>query len=132
MPTRFYHLAPDGTNKEGQGAAKKSRMGNKATSQHQEHAIAESKTRRGSMDKASVLGDTIRYLKQLQEKIKALEDQVAKRRVESAVLLNKPDDVDVRGQSDETLPEIEASVPEDHPDQDTLREPEGNSGESSF
>ncbi|RWV98732.1 hypothetical protein GW17_00038402 [Ensete ventricosum] len=40
----------------------------------------------GKMDKASVLSDAIKYLKQLQENVKALEDQVAKRNVDSAVL----------------------------------------------
>lgn len=41
------------------------------------------------MDKASVLGDAIKHLKQLQEKVRSLEDQVAKKSIESAVLLNK-------------------------------------------
>ncbi|WOK99216.1 transcription factor bHLH18-like [Canna indica] len=74
------------------------------------------------MDKASVLGDAVKYLKQLQEKVKALEDEVAKRNVESAVLVKKSkmcgdengsstcdEEVDA-GQCGEPLPEIEARV----------------------
>lgn len=38
------------------------------------------------MDKASVLGDAIRYVKQLQENVKTLEEQVVMKKVESAVL----------------------------------------------
>ncbi|PKA49695.1 Transcription factor bHLH25 [Apostasia shenzhenica] len=40
-------------------------------------------------DKASVLGDAIKYLKALQEKVKGLEEQAARRTVESAVLVKK-------------------------------------------
>ncbi|KAJ6813633.1 transcription factor bHLH18-like [Iris pallida] len=42
------------------------------------------------MDKASVLGDAIKYMKQLQEKVKQLEEQATERAVESVVLVNKP------------------------------------------
>lgn len=41
------------------------------------------------MDKASVLGDAIKYLKTLQEKVKSLEEQAANRTVESATLVKK-------------------------------------------
>lgn len=41
------------------------------------------------MDKASVLSDAIKYLKQLQDKVMNLEDQLAKRSIESAVLVRK-------------------------------------------
>ncbi|ONK60104.1 uncharacterized protein A4U43_C08F14280 [Asparagus officinalis] len=41
------------------------------------------------MDKASVLGDAIKYLKQLQEKVKTLEEQSEPKKVESAVLVEK-------------------------------------------
>nr|QOJ43715.1 bHLH transcription factor [Dracaena cambodiana] len=41
------------------------------------------------MDKASVLGDAINYLKQLQEKVKTLEEQSAQKPVESTVLVKK-------------------------------------------
>ncbi|XP_072991396.1 transcription factor bHLH18-like [Typha latifolia] len=73
--------------------------------QNQDHIIAERKRREKlsqrfialsaivpglkKMDKASVLGDAIKYLKQLQEKVQALEDQAVKRTVESAVIVEK-------------------------------------------
>lgn len=41
------------------------------------------------MDKASVLGDTIKYLKQLQERVKTLEEQAAKKTMESIVIVKK-------------------------------------------
>lgn len=54
------------------------------------------------MDKASVLGDAIKYLKQLQDKVVNLEDQVAKRSIESAVLVKKTQLlVDGEGEGDE-------------------------------
>lgn len=72
------------------------------------------------MDKASVLGDTIKYVKQLQERVKALEEQTKKRTVESFVFVKKsqfPGDDDSSscdenfdGRSDEALPEIEIKV----------------------
>lgn len=45
--------------------------------------------RLAKMDKASVLSDAIKYLKQLQDKVKNLEDQLAKRSNESTVLVRK-------------------------------------------
>uniref|UniRef100_A0A804IGW6 BHLH domain-containing protein n=1 Tax=Musa acuminata subsp. malaccensis TaxID=214687 RepID=A0A804IGW6_MUSAM len=69
------------------------------------------------MDKASVLGDAIEYLKRLEEQVKSLEDQVAKRQAEKAVLVKKSrlcaDDDD--SSSDEhpcggPAPQIEARV----------------------
>jgi hypothetical protein len=72
------------------------------------------------MDKASVLGDAIKYVKQLQEQIKGLEDDARRRPVEAAVLVKKSQlSVDDDGSScDENfvggeagaLPEIEARV----------------------
>lgn len=41
------------------------------------------------MDKASVLGDAVSYVKKLQERVKTLEDQAAKKTVESTVPLKK-------------------------------------------
>lgn len=78
----------------------------KRTSAHNhEHIMAERKRRENlsqrfielsaivpglkKMDKASVLSDAIKYLKQLQDKVKNLEDQLAKRSNESAVLVRK-------------------------------------------
>ncbi|KAB2036898.1 hypothetical protein E1A91_D03G035200v1 [Gossypium mustelinum] len=74
------------------------------------------------MDKASVLGDAIKYVKQLQERLKVLEEQTKKRTVESVVFVKKcqllsADDESSSceensdGQSsDAALPEIEAKV----------------------
>ncbi|CAI0430701.1 unnamed protein product, partial [Linum tenue] len=41
------------------------------------------------MDKASVLGDAIKYLKQLQERVQTLEEQASKKTMESVVYVNK-------------------------------------------
>jgi len=41
------------------------------------------------MDKASVLGDGIKYLKELQERVKYLEEQTKKRTVEAVVFVKK-------------------------------------------
>nr|WAK86114.1 transcription factor bHLH68 [Nothapodytes nimmoniana] len=73
------------------------------------------------MDKTSVLGDAIKYLKELQERVKKLEEQVAKQTMESVVFVKKSqlfldeeegssDENVVAGSSDEPLPEIEARV----------------------
>jgi len=43
------------------------------------------------MDKASVLGDAIKYVKGLKERLAVLEEQSKKTREESVVVLNKPD-----------------------------------------
>lgn len=42
------------------------------------------------MDKASVLGDAIKYVKGLQERLKLLEEQNKNGAVESVVVVNKP------------------------------------------
>lgn len=70
------------------------------------------------MDKASVLGEAIKYLKQMQEKVSALEEeQNRKRTVESVVIVKKSrlsSDAEDSSSSetgdtfDEALPEIEA------------------------
>jgi len=70
------------------------------------------------MDKASVLGESIKYLKQLQEKVSALEEeQNRKRTVESVVTVKKSQlsndaedssSSETGGTLDEVLPEIEA------------------------
>ncbi|CAJ1961414.1 unnamed protein product [Sphenostylis stenocarpa] len=103
-------------------------------SQPQDHIIAERKRREKlsqrfialsalvpdlkKMDKASVLGEAIKYLKQMQEKVIALEEeQNRKRTVESVVTVKKSqlsDDAEdsstseTGGTLDEALPEIEA------------------------
>ena len=73
------------------------------------------------MDKASVLGDAIKYLKQLQERVKTLEEQTKKKNTESVILVKKSQVFDDGANSstdekfstipyDEPLPEIEARV----------------------
>ncbi|KAK8495215.1 hypothetical protein V6N13_028970 [Hibiscus sabdariffa] len=73
------------------------------------------------MDKASVLGDAINYMEQLQERLKVLEEQTKKRTIESVVFVKKSQlSVDDGSSSckdnsegrstDEALPEIEARV----------------------
>ncbi|KAF4383661.1 hypothetical protein F8388_014161 [Cannabis sativa] len=75
------------------------------------------------MDKASVLGDAIKYMKQLQERVKILEEEMRKRNMESVVFVRKFQliaDKDSNSPSyssdenyssfDEPLPEIEARV----------------------
>ncbi|RWR84889.1 transcription factor bHLH18-like protein [Cinnamomum micranthum f. kanehirae] len=73
-------------------------------------------------DKASVLGDAIKYVKQLQDKVKTMEEQTLKKTVESVVFIKKSQlcgdddlsssDENFDGHSDEPLPEIEARVSE--------------------
>lgn len=71
------------------------------------------------MDKASVLGDAIKYLKQLQERVKTLEEQTKKKNMESVVFVKKSrlftdgdnstsDKNSSSDPLDEPLPEIEA------------------------
>ncbi|KAG6496739.1 transcription factor bHLH25-like [Zingiber officinale] len=60
-------------------------------------------------DKASVLSDTIKHLKQLQEKVSFLEDQTAKKTIESAVWVKKAHLRHDDGIS-ELLPKIEAKM----------------------
>lgn len=107
-------------------------------SQNQDHILAERKRREKlsqrfialskivpglkKMDKASVLSDAIKYVKQLQDQVKGLEDEARRRPVEAAVLVKKSqlsaDDDDgsscdenfVGAEAAGTLPEIEARV----------------------
>ncbi|XP_022762233.1 transcription factor bHLH25-like [Durio zibethinus] len=113
--------------------AKRVSTGNRI-SQTQDHIMAERKRREKlsqkfialsaivpglkKMDKASVLGDAIKYLKQLQEKVKTLEEQTRKKSMESVVFVKKSqlfdDNEDFSSDEnfsypfDEPLPEIEA------------------------
>ncbi|XP_062177025.1 transcription factor bHLH25-like [Alnus glutinosa] len=104
-------------------------------SQAQDHIMAERKRREKlsqrfialsaivpglkKMDKASVLGDAIKYLKQMQEKVKTLEEQSRKKNIESVVFVRKSQllvdgDNSTSNENlssdplDEHLPEIEA------------------------
>ncbi|KAL0343427.1 UNVERIFIED_CONTAM: Transcription factor [Sesamum angustifolium] len=66
-------------------------------------------------DKTSVLGDAIKYLKYLQERVKMLEEKATMKTMESVVLVKKSqmmdDDYEKKGNSNEQpLPEIEARV----------------------
>ncbi|XP_054790526.1 transcription factor bHLH25-like [Prosopis cineraria] len=104
-------------------------------SQPQDHIIAERKRREKlsqrfialsalvpglkKTDKASVLGDAIKYLKQLQEKVRLLEEeQSRKSTVESVVVVKKTQILaneshcssDSGDHSEEPLPEIEARI----------------------
>ncbi|OVA07341.1 Myc-type [Macleaya cordata] len=130
------NYAPKGIN---QGYKRAASSTTTKTSYTQDHIMAERKRREKlsqrfialsaivpglkKMDKASVLGDAIKYLKQLQEQVKTLEEQTAKKPVESVIFVRKTqlqaDDNDssssdenssVTGCSDEPLPEIEARV----------------------
>ncbi|KAJ0967737.1 hypothetical protein J5N97_024654 [Dioscorea zingiberensis] len=93
---------------------------------YQDHIIAERKRREKlsqrfialsalipnlkKMDKASVLGDAIKYLKQLQDKLKTLEEQATRKKLESAVLgKTTPNGDHNSGQGN---PEIEAKQTE--------------------
>ncbi|KAI0525246.1 hypothetical protein KFK09_004639 [Dendrobium nobile] len=107
------------------------------SSHNQDHILAERKRREKlsqrfialsaivpglkKMDKASVLGDAIKYLKTLQDKVKTLEEQTAKRTVETAVLVKKShiaaEEENEASSSDENfggdqsqLPEIEVKL----------------------
>jgi hypothetical protein len=75
------------------------------------------------MDKTSVLGEAVKYLKTLQERVKTLEEQSTGQTIESVVLVKKSqllleDEAVVSASSDENfvpgssepLPEIEARV----------------------
>ncbi|KAJ8769002.1 hypothetical protein K2173_023997 [Erythroxylum novogranatense] len=104
---------------------------NTKLSQSQDHIIAERNRREKlsqrfialsaivpglkKMDKVSVLGDAIKYLKQLQEKVKTLEEQTKKKTMESVVTVKKSqllanDDISSSSKEplEEILPEIEA------------------------
>ncbi|KAF5454308.1 hypothetical protein F2P56_023984 [Juglans regia] len=129
---------------ENQNHAPKASQGNKRAgsvtrsthSNAQDHIMAERKRREKlsqrfialsaivpglkKMDKASVLGDAIKYVKELQERVNLLEEQTKKRTVESFVSVKKSQlstdddtsscDENFEGRSDEALPEIEARI----------------------
>ncbi|XP_022740204.1 transcription factor bHLH18-like [Durio zibethinus] len=102
----------------------------------QDHVIAERKRREKlsqmfislsalipglkKMDKASVLGDSIKYMKQLQERVATLEEQVAKQTVKSVIFVKKTQiyaddetsssDENFDSQPNKPFPEIEARV----------------------
>lgn len=95
---------------------------------YQDHIIAERKRREKlsqrfialsamipnlkKMDKASVLGDAIKYVKQLQEKVKTLEEQVVTKKVDSAVLGQTNPNGDGDDNSSQANPNIEVKQTE--------------------
>ncbi|XP_017255148.1 transcription factor bHLH18 [Daucus carota subsp. sativus] len=101
---------------------------NARLSQAQDHIMAERKRREKlsqrfialsalvpglkKMDKASVLGDAIKYLKQLQERVKALEEQTRRKSTESVAFANNSSsDNHAAGiPAEEPLPEIEVRI----------------------
>ncbi|KAK4843465.1 hypothetical protein QYF36_008358 [Acer negundo] len=111
----------------------------RTTLQAQDHVIAERKRREKlsqhfialsallpglkKTDKASVLGDAIKYLQKLQERVKTLEEKTAKMTMESMIIVKKShmaicSDGDETSSTDENfdsklyLPHIEARVSE--------------------
>ncbi|XP_004511795.1 transcription factor bHLH25-like [Cicer arietinum] len=99
------------------------------STQAQEHVMAERKRREKltrsfialsalvpglkKMDKASVLGDAIKYVKQLKERLQSLEEQGTKKKAiivkRSFILPDDNNDIE-SSKSNQTLPEIEVRV----------------------
>ncbi|KAF8377439.1 hypothetical protein HHK36_030816 [Tetracentron sinense] len=129
-----YHVT-----KAGQGT-KRTSTATRSPSQSRDHIIAERKRREKlserfialsaiipglkKMDKTSVLGEAIKYVKLLQEQVKTLEEKTVKKTMESVVVVKKSrllvddesctSDENMTGCSDELLPEIEARVSDTH------------------
>ncbi|CAI9102130.1 OLC1v1000350C2 [Oldenlandia corymbosa var. corymbosa] len=140
-PGPFPNLE-DATKKSGKKPAKKSGGRVRPPSQTYDHIIAERKRREQlsqrfvalsaivpglkKMDKTSVLGDAINYLKYLQERVKTLEEQAKKQTMESVVVvkrshvliedegssdeMNGPDEQQPQQEQQQSLPEIEAKL----------------------
>ncbi|XP_043714300.1 transcription factor bHLH18-like [Telopea speciosissima] len=129
-----YYMNQNHGSKACQGI-KRSLPTSRPTSHTHEHVIAERKRREKlsqrfialsaivpglkKMDKVSVLGDSVRYLKHMQERVKVLEEQAKKKTMESVVVVKRTqisadyDSSSSSGEnfsSDEPLPEIEARV----------------------
>lgn len=103
---RSNHVSPDmRISKFAAGNRHSNQAPNKGSGNSQDHIMAERKRREKlsqrfialsaivpglkKMDKASVLGDAIKYVKQLQDRIKALEQQPPEGTVQSVVYLKK-------------------------------------------
>ncbi|KAG6529894.1 hypothetical protein ZIOFF_012111 [Zingiber officinale] len=124
--------------------SKTSSAAKRMSGQNHEHIMAERKRREKlsqrfielsaivpglkKMDKASVLGDAIKYLKQLQDKVVNLEDQVAKRSIESAVLVKKTQLlVDGDGDDDDDDDDDDTSSSDGNSEEDQRRLSSGGS-----
>jgi hypothetical protein len=113
------------------GEPAKSPAPTRPTSQNQDHILAERKRREKlsqrfialskivpglkKMDKASVLGDAIKYVKTLQDQVKGMEEVAQRRPVEAAVLVKKSQltaDDDDGSSCDENFEGGEAGLPE--------------------
>ncbi|XP_038970553.1 transcription factor bHLH25-like [Phoenix dactylifera] len=118
-----------------QQGSKMIKTGSMPSQAHDEHVIAERKRREKlslrfielsavipglkKRDKASVLEEAAKYVKQLEARVKTIEDQTAKRTVESVVLVRKSKlSADADGSSssgcpaEKPLPDIEAMLSE--------------------
>ncbi|CAN1777353.1 Transcription factor bHLH25 [Linum perenne] len=74
------------------------------------------------MDKASVLGDAVKYVKHLEEKIKQLEEQSNKRSMESVVMVNRYELIEAE------MNHQYCSNPDDHDDNDDNNEEKKKKG----
>lgn len=64
-------------------------------------------------DKASLLGGAVDYLKQLEEKVKVLEEQATRKTTESTILLKNShaiSNIASSADDNETLPKVEATL----------------------
>ncbi|VAH94846.1 unnamed protein product [Triticum turgidum subsp. durum] len=112
-------------------AAEPARAPSRPAAQNQDHILAERRRREKlserfialskivpglkKMDKASVLGDAIKYVKTLQEQVKGMEEVARRRPVESAVLVKKSQlaaDEDDGSSCDENFEGADAGLPE--------------------
>lgn len=126
-------VSPPRTRKRGsesQNFKNESNKGDKCPSHVRDHIMAERKRRENlsrslialaalipglkKMDKASVLGDAIKYVKELKERLRMLEEEQNKNRdMESVVTLNSDDSSGSRDDDGkERLPRVEARVSE--------------------
>lgn len=116
---------------------------NKASGNSQDHIMAERKRREKlgqrfialsaivpglkKMDKISVLGDAIKYVKQLQDKIKRLEEQTPKTTVQSVVYVKKKEirnDYDEEDSDKVSSPSFDSSADKDVPEGGVVLTPE--------
>ncbi|KAK7386330.1 hypothetical protein VNO78_26490 [Psophocarpus tetragonolobus] len=122
---RFPTQTPKGSPKN-QNFDTKTSHGKRSPAHAQDHIMAERKRREKlsqsfislaalvpglkKMDKASVLGDAIEYVKELKERLAVLEEQRKKTKEESVVILNKPD---LSGDGDDDSSSCDESIDAD-------------------